>query len=580
MNIRRFVTAALTAALLAGAAFTAPAGAHPMGNFSISHYSRITAAKAGLQIFYVLDMAEIPTVAERAAMDTNGDGKITPAEQTAYLAAKTPTLAQGLTLTADGRPVPLDIASSNLAFRPGAGGLDTMRLTMDLKPAAPLGAGAHKIAYQDGNYAERTGWKEIVATTDGHAYLGDASVPSTDRTQALTVYPSITAMSPLQETSATFTVSDTPIAASAALAGTPAQTAAPSVSATNTSTPQDRFTQAIAAKKLTPGIMLVGLLIAFVFGSFHALSPGHGKTMVAAYLVGSRGTVKHAFLLGVVVTITHTLGVFALGLVTLFASQYIVPEKLFPILSVISGLAVFGVGLWLFYSRIRGLDTGHSHDHAHDHGHSHDHDHDHSHDHDHDHSHTHEHHDHDHTHEHVHEHVYEPALALATSNGHVHTHIHEIGHTHDHDHDHDHGHDHTHDHDHSHDHGHSHDGGHSHGFGHHHHHHVPEGPITAKSLIALGISGGIVPCPSALVVLLSAIALHRIAYGLLLITSFSIGLASVLIAIGVAVVSASKLLQRVPRSDAFTRFMPIFSAAAVTTIGVILVIRAIGGAPL
>ena len=101
--------------------------------------------------------------------------------------------------------------------------------------------------------------------------------------------------------------------------------------------------------------MLAGLLIAFMFGSFHALSPGHGKTMVAAYLVGSRGTVRHAVSLGIIVTVTHTLGVFALGLVTLFASKYVVPEKLYPILSVISGLAVFGVGVWLLTSRLRGV---------------------------------------------------------------------------------------------------------------------------------------------------------------------------------------------------------------------------------
>ena len=568
MKIRNLVKilAASAVAIFSVLGAAPNAGAHPMGNFSISHYSRLTASKSGLGVQYVLDMAEIPTVAERAAMDTNGDGRMSSEEQSAYLAARAPVLLQGLHLTIDGRPAGLQIVNSGMLFRPGAGGLDTLRLSMDLKTTAAIPAGAHQIAYQDDNYTERTGWKEIVAAPAAGAYLANASVPATDRTHALTVYPSVTSMSPLQVTSASFTLSDTPIAAAAASSavGAGLETA----SATNTSTPQDRFTQAIAAKKLTPGVMLLGLLIAFIFGSFHALSPGHGKTMVAAYLVGSRGTTRHAFLLGLVVTITHTLGVFALGLVTLYASQYIVPEKLFPILSVISGLAVFGVGLWLFYSRIRGLDTHHHHDH--DHAHDHDHDHEHSHD-----------HEHTHDHDHSHDHVHAPALALAgaSASGHVHDHSHG---DHDHTHDYDHMHgdqDHSHDHDHGHTHDHA-DGGHSHGFGHHHHHHVPDGPITAKSLVALGISGGIVPCPSALVVLLSAIALHRIAYGLLLITAFSVGLASVLIAIGVAVVSASSLLRHAPRSEAFTRFMPILSAAAVTAIGVILVIRAIGGAPI
>ena len=263
--------------------------------------------------------------------------------------------------------------------------------------------------------------------------------------------------------------------------------------------------------------MLFGLLIAFVFGAFHALSPGHGKAMVAAYLVGARGTVKHAVALGAIVTLTHTAGVFLLGIVTLTASQYVVPERLYPILSAVSGAAVFFVGISLLVGRIRGATAVHSHDHHH-----HDHDEDHPHSHDHDHSHTH---DHDHPH------------------------------THDHDHDH----------------------GHSHGpFG-HHHHHVPEGPITARSIVALGISGGIVPCPSALVVLLSAIALHRALYGLVLITAFSAGLASVLIAIGIMVVSASNIFRRFPAGMAAARVMPVFSAAVITCIGIVLVVKALSG---
>jgi ABC-type nickel/cobalt efflux system permease component RcnA len=246
--------------------------------------------------------------------------------------------------------------------------------------------------------------------------------------------------------------------------------------------------------------------MAFIFGAFHALSPGHGKTMVAAYLVGSRGTAKHAALLGLVVTATHTLGVFALGLVTLFASQYIVPERLYPILSVISGLAVLGVGLWLLYSRIRGVSDSHHHHHEHD-GHDHDH--------------SHEQHHHDLEHDH---------------------------HSHEHEHDHE----------------------HSHG---HHHHHIPEGPITVRALVALGVSGGIVPCPSALVVLLSAVALHRIAYGMALITAFSFGLASVLIVIGIAVVAAKQWINRLTFAGPIMQRLPILSATAITLIGIALVAR-------
>jgi ABC-type nickel/cobalt efflux system permease component RcnA len=120
-----------------------------------------------------------------------------------------------------------------------------------------------------------------------------------------------------------------------------------------------------------------------------------------------------------------------------------------------------------------------------------------------------------------------------------------------------------------------HDHGHGHSHGHHHHHHIPEGPITLRGLIALGISGGMVPCPSALVVLLAAIALHRVAYGMMLITAFSLGLAAVLVAIGVAVVYAGNWLERLPASGVWTRRLPTISAVCITLVGLILVMRAV-----
>ncbi len=504
----------LTLAVCFGAA--RPAAAHPMGNFSINHYARIEAQAQRITLRYVLDFAEIPTVTERDVMGVSGNAPVSEAASAAYLHAKALTLRDGLALTIDGRPAPLAVTPVTLEFRPGAGGLSTMRLVLDLAaplPTARTGA-TYQVAYRDNNYAERTGWKEIIALGGAGAALQDSSVSGGDVSRELTVYPANPTLAPPQQTEATFTVAPGGVSTPSSVASHPQPPAA------NTHTPQDAFTQAIAKKQLTPGVMLLGLLIAFVFGSFHALSPGHGKTMVAAYLVGSRGTIRHAVSLGVIVTVTHTLGVFALGLVTLFASKYVVPEKLYPILSVISGLAVFGVGVWLLTSRLRGIADDHGHSHTHDHEHPHTHDHDHQHDH---------------------------------SHGPDEIHLHLADH------------DHTHDH----------DGGHSHGFGHHHHHHVPDGPITARSLLALGISGGIVPCPSALVVLLSAVALHRIAYGMALITAFSVGLASVLIIIGMMVVSTRHWFERFPIGEGLLRRLPVASAAAITLIGIMLVIRAV-----
>ncbi len=509
---------ALSLAFLVAAALclVRPAAAHPMGNFSISHYSRLAAQPKQITLRYVLDFAEIPTVSERDDMGVQGNAPVSEQASQAYLRGKAAVLRDGLTLTVDGKPATLTESPVALQFRPGAGGLDTMRVSLYLTATLPADGKAHQIAYQDGNYAERTGWKEIVATGSTGMALSNSSVPTNDVSKELTVYPANPTLAPPQQTEATFTAAPGADGATASVVSAqgPAQP-----QATNTHTPQDAFTQAIARKDLTPDVMLAGLLIAFVFGSFHALSPGHGKTMVAAYLVGSRGTVNHAVALGVIVTITHTLGVFTLGLVTLFASKYVVPEKLYPILSVVSGLAVFGVGIWLLTSRLRGVSNARNV--SDDHGHSHD-----------------------------------PADGSDKVHPHLSDEKYVLAHAQEHPHSQDHNH------------------GHSHGTG-HHHHHIPEGPITAKSLLALGISGGIVPCPSALVVLLSAVALHRIGYGMVLITAFSVGLASVLIVIGMMVVSTRHWFERFPAGEGLLRRLPIASAAAITLIGIMLVIRAV-----
>lgn len=489
-------------AVLLMACLTSSASAHPMGNFSISHYARLQADPNDVRVRYVIDMAEIPTLTEKETLSHGQDGAITASQQAGYLAARAGQLASGVTLTVNGTPAPLTLTGSSLRFSPGAGGLETLKVTLDWLAATPSGTRA--VTWQDRNYPSRTGWKEVVAIGSAGVALQDASVPSIDHSRGLSIYPRD--MIPPQDTAAQFT----------AVPGLGAAVTAPVEAGTPTRdrTPRDAFTQAIARRALTPGIMLVGLLIAFVFGAFHALSPGHGKTMVAAYLVGSRGTARHAVLLGLIVTITHTLGVFALGLVTLFASRYIVPEKLYPVLSAVSGLAVFGVGVWLLVSRLRGTPAGHDHTHTHDHSHE-------------------------------------------SGPDEIHLHSHEDGHTH------------THEDGHTHEEGHM----HSHGFG-SHSHAVPEGPITVRSLLALGISGGIVPCPSALVVLLSAVALHRIVYGMVLITAFSVGLASVLIVIGMLVVSTRHWFERFPAGEGLLRRLPVASAAAITLIGLLLVIRA------
>lgn len=225
-------------------------------------------------------------------------------------------------------------------------------------------------------------------------------------------------------------------------------------------------------------------------GAGHALTPGHGKAVVAAYLVGARGTARHALFLGFTVTITHTAGVFALGLVTLFASRYLLPEQIFPWISLISGILVVTIGGNLFINRLRGTA-----DHQHDHGHGH--------------------------HQHLPGGMVSPSGGGLAGDGHSHQHLPP----------------------------------------------AQNQPITWQSLLALGISGGLLPCPSALVVLLSAIALGRIGFGLLLILAFSAGLAGVLVGIGLLLVYANRFFARLPLNGRLVRTLPVVSAALITLAG-------------
>ena len=273
-------------------------------------------------------------------------------------------------------------------------------------------------------------------------------------------------------------------------------------------TRRDRFSDLIAAPQMSAGILLFAALVAATLGAFHALEPGHGKTVVAAYLVGSRGTARHALLLGLIVTASHTAGVYLLGGVTLYASRYVVPDQLYPWLGTVSGLIIAGLGFGLFVKRY----SGRGHDHHHHH------------------------HDQEHAHSVAHHHDSAPAHGQ---------------HAHDH-------------------------GQHHHHDGDHGHHHPADGTVSARELLALGVTGGIVPCPAALVVLLSAVALRRVGFGLFLIVAFSVGLAAVLIAIGLLMVYARRLMARFQGdSRLITRWLPLTSSAVITVLGLAIAVQAL-----
>jgi ABC-type nickel/cobalt efflux system permease component RcnA len=500
--------------------FSVEIAAHPLGNFTINHFARIEAGGERVRLRYVIDMAEIPTFQESQLINTDADSALSPEELNAYLERVIPQYQEGLHLTVDNQRLALRLTAKAISLPVGAGGLPTLRIECDFEgdTSAGTSGGQHHLRFEDTNQRERIGWHEIVVVPASGTTVFKSTAFGSAITDELKAYPQDMLVAPLNERTAEFywTQGTAPSGASVLRMrdGRPVE-----------QTTRDRFAELIDVKELTPVVALLGLLVAACLGALHAFSPGHGKTVVGAYLVGSRGTARHAAFLGLTVTLTHTSSVFALGLATLFASQYVVPERLYPILSLISGALVLVIGLSLFIQRLRGAlgygvhvhthqDDEHTHEHAHEHGHAH-------------------HHDELHPHEHA---------------GDAHQH------------------EHTHDHDEA--------ALHTHSHGGREHSHLPPGtdgsPVTWRSLLALGISGGLLPCPSALVVLLSAISLHRVGYGLALVLAFSVGLAATLTGIGLLFVYAGRFIKRSIGDHALVRVIPVLSAFVIACVGALI----------
>jgi len=502
---------ALAAALAVAAAVAGPASAHPLGNFSVNHLDVVRVSADRVDVRYILDQAEIPTFRQR---------DLSPAQ---VLDRTRALVARGVTVQAGGRPVPLRLApGGRISFPIGAGGLHTTRVELLLSArVATRGA----VVVRDATFPGRVGWRAVVVRP-GAGTAVRASVPSTDPTRGLRVYPKAVLSSPADRAVARLDV--------ATGRGT---VSAPRLDGEGVATVRghetgDGFAGIFADASAGRGVLLFLLLAAFGWGAVHALSPGHGKAMVAAYLVGTRGRARHAVALGMTVTVTHTIGVFALGVVTLALSQAILPEDLYPWLNLASGLLVLLVGGGVLRARVRAARGARDHDHGgHDHG-------------------GHDHGDHDHG-----------------------GRKHPPGHDHDHDHasgdDHATGHDHAPRHDHA--------SGHHHAHAGHAHHHHHDTPLTRRGLLAMGASAGLIPCPSALVVLLGAIAQHQVALGLLLIVAFSAGLAATLTVLGIAVVHAGRITARIRPSSRIVTALPAASAVVIVAAGLLLTARAIPG---
>jgi len=432
----------LLATLLATVGLAATASAHPLGNFSVNHLAVMSVSRSAVDVRWILDQAEIPTFQERGRPPR------------AVLAAKRAAARRGLTLRVDGRAVALrPVGAGRIAFPPGQGGLPLTRIEVSFRAPAH---GAHRVELHDATFPDRVGWRDVIVRP-GAGTAVRANVPAGEPTHGLRLYPRDRISSPANRRTARLVV--TPGHGTVAA---PGQADVGPVSAERAGGGFARLFDDAAAGR---GVLLAFLLAAFGWGAVHALSPGHGKTMVAAYLVGTRGTARQAVLLGATVTVTHTIGVFALGLVTLALSDFILPEDLYPWLNLVAGGMVVAVGLGVLRARVRDARQHH----------------------------------------------------------------------------------------------------------HHHHHHE----LGNRGLLAMGASAGLLPCPSALVVLLGAIAQAQLVLGLALIVAFSLGLAATLTVLGLAVVWTSGRFARVGRAGTLLRVLPVASAVVIVALGAVLTAHAV-----
>ena len=607
---RRFAIAIAGAGLLVGLA-PSSASAHPLGNFSVNRLHTLTIGSDLIVDDVIVDAAEIPTTQRAPAIDIDGNGETEPTERAEYAVRQCAVVASEVTLTVDGVATPFTVATADFTFEPGQAGLDTSRLTCRLEAPASIDA-LTAVAFTDAHDGGRVGWNEINAIGDGVG-LVDPAVPTSSVTNGLRDYPVDLLESPLDVRSVDLTVdpdggSDAAATSGAASARDDLVDSRPGFFDGTIGRVQDTFDDFVGRRDLTLGVGLLAMTLALVLGASHALLPGHGKTVMAAYIAGRQGSTRDAVIVGATVTATHTGGVLLLG-TALTVSSSLAGEGVLAWLGVVSGLLIAALGLALLVSALRHREStffghGHSHGpgghthgpggHTHDHDHSdhdHDHDHDSPHDHGHDPSHDHGHgHDHEHGHDHDHEEHGHDAPVPATAIRVDHARAGDVAssparvailepvtesdvharHGHDH---HQPGHDHDHHHDHDHD--------HHHGHGERDDRPAP-GHVSRRGLVGMGVAGGLVPSPSALIILLSAIALGRTWFGVLLVVGYGLGMAGTLTLAGILLVKVRDRYQaragagtgRLARfGQRWSSVMPHLTALLVLVVGLGLAIR-------
>ena len=556
----------MVAALLLLAVSAAAVLGHPLGNFTINHYAGIRVEPDRVLLDVVIDEAEIPTFQVTQRLDTDGDGRLSETEAAGEPLAGCNDVGSALRLSVGGAAAPLMLAAAGVTFPEGNGGLQTMRLVCQLEARVAVADGT-RVALRDDFETARIGWREMTAVGSGMT-VATPGVPSATRSARLTSYPTSLASAPdvrelvidvraggpvladelvtdataVQPTAvqpiAVHGVGSVPAAgetrtgltpvAGSPIAPAPAGTGDSASAGSAVPGGADALPDVLRRAPVDPLLGLISLLVAAALGAGHALTPGHGKTLMAAYLVGVKGTRRHALGLGLTVSVTHTLGILALAVVVLAAESALPADAVVRIAPVVAAGSIVVVGSWMLLGEVRrragvGSAVGEHHAaHAHVHAHGHDHG-------------TVDAHDHEHGSAATHDDAIDPA------------------------------------------------GLHSHGGI--AHSHIPSGDqaLRWRSLAMLGLAGGLVPSANALLILLGTIAAGRPAWGVVLVAAFGAGMAGVMAGVGLLVVQARSMLDRAAGPAPFAvarRFVPLGASLAVLGFGILLSVQAIGAARL
>ncbi len=526
-------------------AFALPPGAtaHPLGNTSVTHFDVIYVLRDRLELDLMLDIAETPSMLlQREKIDTDGDGADTTAEQRAWLDETAAAVAPMLRAVVNGRPLslqPVDNARDPQTGKPsqnrlilkmaGVAGMPTYRLL--IRYAAPypepLNAGTHTLVFEDAIWPEHQGLRRILLERTTDAEFIPPRPKFWDEGEDPFVYEQYDPGQLPQEKTATIKFRLTapgaqtqPTAPASQPGGSGSSDPQPppyfdSLTRNDPARSAESFRQADRLVAMLQGrwglAMLLGVTaLSFFYGAAHALMPGHAKTVVAAYLISQHGTYWQAVALAAIVTVTHTALVVAMGLI-IWATHPAMGAQLQSWLGVIAGAIVAIMGVGLAWRAVTGRLGHHHHEHPHDHEHR---------------SwwrklftHTHPHLPHEHPHQ-VHA-DYTPGHGQARH--HVHPHLHDHGHSH------------------AHDHGHS-----NHGHGHAHPHRDAQS-LTFRTLLLLGITGGLVPCPTATIIMLLGIGANVVAGALYAVGVFSLGLALTLMGVGFLALSSRRFAARLLR---------------------------------